>query len=157
MGLSPDHWFKTGEKHIIDTVYIQDPVMSSLDHAFVESKGFTVLEDPEAQNNATSTTLLFAIGFEWFTIEEIFKIAYPAVFLGGDLHHYIGCIKPCYTEETTQEEKEKEDRRVKEETHKTFQRMYKPFCDICLAQDIPLPGRDGGTKKMYYRRHTSTE
>lgn len=126
--------------------------MNSLDRAFVQSKGFTVLDDPEAQNHATPTTLLFAIGYEWSTIEEVFEIAYPAAFIAGDLHDFINCAQNCYADGTPQEERDRVDQEFRKKQEKEFDRVFKPFCDMCLSQDVPLPGNEGRVQKIYWRR-----
>lgn len=59
-------------------------MFNDLDAAFVRSRGFIVLEDPEAQNKMTPATLLFAIKYDPHIVEDAFEISYPAIMIGGD-------------------------------------------------------------------------
>ncbi|KAL9118615.1 MAG: hypothetical protein Q9187_004836 [Circinaria calcarea] len=77
-----------GRKHQIDTVYFQEPVFNALDEELLQSKGYTVVLDPEVFNLMTETTFMFAPCNEWSVVESAIDMAYPALFIGNDLPDY---------------------------------------------------------------------
>ena len=52
-----------------------------------------MVEDPEAQNLLTPNSLLYAPGCEWSVLEQMFELAYPAMYIGSELERYLDCIR----------------------------------------------------------------
>lgn len=71
--------------HPIHEVYFQDPLFTQVDTLFLESLGFTVLQDPEAMEILTGTTFVFAPYHPNVVVADIFKICEPALYLGANL------------------------------------------------------------------------
>ena len=125
--------------------------MNSLDHQLAESKGFTILEDAEAQNHMTSSTLLFSIGFEWMIIQSCFEIAYPAIFIGGDLSRsHRGNL--IHQDDASEEEKQAADLEHANEGQREYERIYKPFHDNWCSTEILRPPHKRYTR-IYWREH----
>ena len=99
--------------------------MSPLDCDFIRSRGFTVVEDPEAQNLATPTSLVYAPGCDWNAIGEIFEIAYPAIYIGPELED----VASCLSFEGSDLPKE-EQNKVKEKFCLKCERVYRPFVEV---------------------------
>lgn len=71
--------------HPIHEVYFQDPLFTPVDTSFLESLGFTVLQDPETLETLTPTTFVFAPYPPNVVVADIFKICKPALYLGANL------------------------------------------------------------------------
>ena len=140
------------QKHNISSVIIQDPVMNSLDAAFLESRGFTAVEHPEAQNRLTPTSLLYAPSCEWHVVKEAFEIAYPTIFIGSRLEKYMDCIEFEQEEGVDIEEDQWQEtqRKVREQERRTFERAYLPFCDTRSSRDVVLY-QNGRKETVYWK------
>ncbi|KAL8897637.1 MAG: hypothetical protein Q9207_007109 [Kuettlingeria erythrocarpa] len=69
-------------KFDIEEVMIQDPAMDQLDEEFVQERGYTILQHPEAQNAVDETTFLFCPCIPWVTIWEFLIVGRPCLFYG---------------------------------------------------------------------------
>ena len=85
-----DIWSFIESKHNIKDVYVQDPRFNDLDMDFLTNdRGLNVLQDPEAIQHMSSTTFLFAPCNEFTLLEQAFKAALPALFLGNNIGDYL--------------------------------------------------------------------
>ena len=73
-------------KHDIPSfsVYIQDPDFQPVEIDFLESLGYTVLDDPDAIDMMSSSTFLFAPGCPFDVTARALKTALPALYIGND-------------------------------------------------------------------------
>ena len=56
-------------------MYAQDPTFSELDKRFLKHLGFTILEDPAAEDLVDGESILFVPHLEWITEEPYRKKA----------------------------------------------------------------------------------
>ena len=73
-------------------VFFQDKDFEWIDMQFLTSKGFTVLQDPDAYNKMTSGTFLYAPSSPWWDTFNAFMIAYPALYMGQSCDDYYDCM-----------------------------------------------------------------
>lgn len=71
--------------HPIHEVFFQDPLFTHVDSLFLESLGFAVLQSPEALQQLTPTTLVFAPYPPNVVVADIFTICNPALYIGANL------------------------------------------------------------------------
>lgn len=72
------------EKHDIRTVYFQDPTFQPAEIQFLESLGYTVLDDPDAFDVMSASTFLFAPYCPYDVTARALRSALPALFVGND-------------------------------------------------------------------------
>ncbi|MCJ1241569.1 hypothetical protein MMC14_009575 [Varicellaria rhodocarpa] len=82
-----------GPKIEAKDVFFQDKDLKWIDKQFLSSKGFTVLQDPDAYNKMTSGTFLYAPSSPWWDTFNAFMIAYPTLYMGQSCDDYHNCIK----------------------------------------------------------------
>ena len=88
-------WWMLERRFRINQVYFQEPIFTKLDEDLLTSKGFTVVQDPEATDLVTESTFLYAPCNEWSTIYTILERTHPALYVGNELilscnHHGFG-------------------------------------------------------------------
>jgi len=76
-------------KHDIQEVIFQDPAFNSRDKTFLESLGYTVLEDPEAFSKIDHNTFLFAPHLEVGPLATALENSTPAVCISNDIDGYV--------------------------------------------------------------------
>lgn len=81
------------EKHQFSEIFFQDPQFTTVEMAFLQSRGYIVVQDPEAYAKLSSTTLIFAPRFDKDRIAGCFGIAQPAVFIGLDIKEIIEFVE----------------------------------------------------------------
>ncbi|MCJ1234613.1 hypothetical protein MMC14_002574 [Varicellaria rhodocarpa] len=69
----------------IRRVNFQEPIFTALDEDLLVSKGFTIIQDPEAYSLMTQSTFLYAPCNEWNTIFSIIRSTHPALYIGNEL------------------------------------------------------------------------
>lgn len=80
---------KTGKKHKIKDVYMQDPQFNHMDNAFLKTLGYTILQVPEALSKLTKDTFFFAPHLEYQHIASSLKIAQPTFYIGSELEFWM--------------------------------------------------------------------
>ena len=142
-----------GQKYEIWSVFAQEPALNSLDVAFLRSRGFNILTDPEAQNHMSNTSLLFAPGCEGLVIEQCFEIAYPAILVFTQMEDYFNhTMYESSTLKGSNEEQERAEMRLLERKKDLalYQRVYEPFCKMCSSRSV-VTELDGWTEAVYWR------
>ena len=71
------------EGHSIQEVYFQDPAFTKLEKKFLQSLGYTVLEDPAAFEEMSASTFLFAPFIGWDVASCALAVSFPALFVGN--------------------------------------------------------------------------
>ena len=78
------------QKFPIQEIYFQEPQFNDLDKEFLQTKGYTIITDPEARNRMTTSTFHYAPRNEWYVVLDALVVAHPALFIGDDLPRW--CI-----------------------------------------------------------------
>ena len=73
-----------GTKHDIQNVYFQDPQFQPVEIQFLESLGYTVLDDPEAFDMMSASTFLFAPYCPDYVMCMALEPSSPALYVGND-------------------------------------------------------------------------
>lgn len=73
-----------GTKHDIQNVYFQDTEFQPVEIRFLESLGYTVLDDPETFDMMSASTFLFAPHCPDHVICRALKHSLPALYVGND-------------------------------------------------------------------------
>ncbi|MCJ1372292.1 hypothetical protein MMC20_003515 [Loxospora ochrophaea] len=83
-------------QHDIKHIYFQDPVFNSLDVEFLQSKGYTVIQNPKSESLLSSTTFLYSAYCEGDVVQASLAAAHPALYIGDDLRANISwmCCGP---------------------------------------------------------------
>ena len=71
------------EGHSIQEVYFQDPTFTQVEKRFLESLGYTVLEDPAAFEKMSASTFLFAPFIPYDVASSAFAVSFPALYMGN--------------------------------------------------------------------------
>ena len=71
------------EGHSIQEVYFQDPAFTKVEKKFLQSLGYTVLEDPAAFEKMSASTFLFAPFVAYDVASSAFAVSFPALFIGN--------------------------------------------------------------------------
>lgn len=69
--------------HSIQEVYFQDPAFTKVEKKFLQSLGYTVLEDPAAFEKMSASTFLFAPFNGYDVACSAFAVSFPALFIGN--------------------------------------------------------------------------
>ena len=72
-----------GGRHSIQNVYCQDPVFTKVERAFLQSLGYTILEDPAACQKMSTGTFLFAPYLGHDVAAKALSVAFPALYIGN--------------------------------------------------------------------------
>ena len=70
------------EGHSIQEVYFQDPAFTKVEKRFLQSLGYTVLEDPAAFAKMSASTFLFAPFVPYDVAFSAFSVSFPALYIG---------------------------------------------------------------------------
>lgn len=108
-----------------------------------------MLDNPDAQNNCTPCSLIFAPSCEWRVMEQVFELAHPAIFIGSQLEHYLDHTHFCVVEEWSRQEAEKKEKLK-------FERVYKPFFQNRLSLDVATEP-NGRTERVYWKSEQMEE
>ena len=71
-------------KYDIPTVYFQDPNFQPVENQFLESLGYTVLDDPKAFDLMSPSTFLFAPYCPEDVNYRALDSSFPALYIGND-------------------------------------------------------------------------
>ena len=71
------------EGHSIQEVYFQDPAFTKVEKKFLQSLGYTVLEDPAALEEMSASTFLFAPFIAYNVATSAFANSFPALYMGN--------------------------------------------------------------------------
>ena len=71
------------EGHSIQEVYFQDPTFTKVEKRFLQSLGYTVLEDPAAFEKMSASTFLFAPFIPYNVASSAFAFSFPALYIGN--------------------------------------------------------------------------
>ena len=71
------------EGHSIQEVYFQDPAFTKVEKKFLQSLGYTVLEDPAAFNKMSASTFLFAPFVAYNVASSALAVSFPALYMGN--------------------------------------------------------------------------
>ena len=77
----------------IDHVIFQEPQFNDVDVTFLQSLGFAVVEDPEAQLKITNKTALFAPLNSFPLTAECLQISLPALYIGNEVNWLIDATR----------------------------------------------------------------
>jgi len=69
--------------HPILDVFLQDPTFTDVESLFLESLGFTVLQNPEAWRHLTAKTFVYAPYPPNVVVADVFNTCSPALYLGA--------------------------------------------------------------------------
>ena len=69
--------------HSIQEIYFQDPLFSGVEKDFIQTLGYTVLEDPAACAKMTTSTFFFAPFIPYSVITDALAVAFPALYIGN--------------------------------------------------------------------------
>ncbi len=68
---------------------MQDPMFNRLDEEFLQSLGYSILPTPEAFQELTSGTFLFAPHLEWPNYIQALRKATPSLCIGNSVREYL--------------------------------------------------------------------
>ena len=139
----------TGRKSTVSDVFMQDPVMNSLDISFLQSRGYIVLQNPDAQNCASNASLLFAPNCEWYVIQGCFEIAHPTILVFGEVEDYLKYCGDQAPAGASREQLEEVWERQKE-NRAVYERVYEPFSKMCSSRSF-VTNSDGWTETVHWR------
>ena len=71
------------EGHSIQEVYFQDPAFTKVEKRFLQSLGYTVLEDPAAFEQMSASTFLFAPFVAYNVASSALAVSFPALYMGN--------------------------------------------------------------------------
>ena len=71
------------EGHSIQEVYFQDPTFTKVEKRFLQSLGYTVLEDPAAFEEMSTSTFLFAPFIPYNVASSALAVSFPALYMGN--------------------------------------------------------------------------
>lgn len=83
----------TATKFCIKTVHMQDPMFNRLDEEFLRSLSYSILSTPEAYEELTPETFLFAPHLEWPNYIQALQVATPSLCIGNSLREYLGSFQ----------------------------------------------------------------
>jgi hypothetical protein len=78
-----------GVKFAIQEIIFQDPNFNAQDKAFLVSRGYTILEDPEAFSKIDDNTFLFAPHLDFSVLATALEKCTPAICVSNDMSQYI--------------------------------------------------------------------
>ncbi|MCJ1313666.1 hypothetical protein MMC25_007345 [Agyrium rufum] len=73
----------------IKRVLVQDPKFLPVDEVFIQEKGFEVFRDPQAIEEMTTRTFLYAPCCYWPIIGRALDVAVPSLYIGNDVKEYL--------------------------------------------------------------------
>lgn len=147
----------TGQDYNVTRVFIQDPDMNSIDIALLDRLGIKTLEEPEAQNSVTSSTLIYAPSCKNSPAQDMFRSGNaPAVFIGEDIQTWL------YTSRILRDKHESE---VMEWFHRTIHCnnnevvirdvLFRRFLEACETTVLYTGTR--WTRHAYWQRRPGAE
>ena len=71
------------ENHSIEEVYFQDPAFTKVEKKFLQSLGYTVLEDPAAFSEMSVSTFLFSPFIGYDVTSCALAVSFPALYIGN--------------------------------------------------------------------------
>lgn len=86
----------TATKFSIATVHMQDPMFNRLDEKFLQSLSYSILPTPEAFEELTPETFLFAPHLEWPNYIQALQVATPSLCIGNSVREYLGSFQETY-------------------------------------------------------------
>ncbi len=90
------------DKHCIQQVYFQDPDFSDADKMFLQSLGYTVLENPAACEKMSTGTFLFAPFLPDYVAAGALTVAFPGLYMGNSPARYLAglSVRGLFPKET---------------------------------------------------------
>lgn len=79
----------TATKFHIATVHMQDPMFNRLDEEFLQSLSYSILPSPEALEELTPDTFVFAPHLEWPNYIQALQVATPGLCIGNTVREYL--------------------------------------------------------------------
>ena len=81
------------DRHDIHEVYFQDPAFTQVEKSFLQSLGYTVLEDPAAIETMSASTFLFAPFLGYPVAAKALAVAFPALYIGNGPARYLESLR----------------------------------------------------------------
>ena len=81
------------DRYNIQEVYFQDPAFTPNEKAFLQSLGYTVLEDPAAIERISASTFLFAPFLAYPVAAKALAVAFPALYIGNGPARYLESLR----------------------------------------------------------------
>ena len=81
------------DRHGIQEVIFQDPAFTPIEKAFLQSLGYTVLENPAAIERISAGTFLFAPFLGYPIAARALAVAFPALYIGNGPARYLESLR----------------------------------------------------------------
>lgn len=75
---------RIGKREPIRPIYFQDPVFTDVDRAFLQSRGYQVVDSPASDSLLTSTTFVWGWG-EQMVLDSSLVSVFPPLLIGDDM------------------------------------------------------------------------